>query len=1481
MSQPNVIPQPTQNSLYLQSSRADSIEYITGGDSVGLAAVWTNTFNEAISVNPGDKLTISAASLNAVGNEGGTIEFNGQATSRSKRKATKLVYDNKASIETELYKSADGQYYDFCPPTLTTHSPPGELYTVGTNMTATPNSTASTRTSRYNPYQHDGTKYTLCEWDVAPRTYTGFLNTAAAATPPLSAEQDQQYMPNMLSNDGGFYTGIITDGTTNVYQSALTKALVAAGATQSGMDGAFSLTKNFKTVKNYVSLDIPVGYENPSAIAGYLTQQLNKTEDIQQLNPDLTSTGFSWAKTRHQDVISVSLDSATFKRVPAVPMIDVYNARRDNMLVNQNNLSAANQIIAMSFSNSQIFGKYEISTTKETTYSDQCFNNRSLDIVNTQTIDGAGDSSEHIVWLPYASDAEVQGTKNLYAVLYKYGQTSVGRQTNQFNENAPNGVEGIFGFWNNDDVIDGINEIDSTGTSYLSGGGNSGMGGHNAQRGFCGQVLAGERIYNTQPYAVEPNCYLVQPNTFFDDDNTENPYDYMKQVLLANPELIKKGQSLFNKIYYGNNTEASSAAGFSAVRTGTTVGGMMEQHPALGATLLTKAAYDALLPTDIIQKTGSYGWEEQAYISAGDFGTTSNSIISSPVGLNGVAADTLTTAVVADMINPTQEGKGRVRGFTGTDLDTNGNGQDCYMLTNMSWEDFTNFFKQEMIDYFQAQENATTGYMRPTPYSKTDKVITFDNPNKTPNRMLLHIDRPADQDSVDITNDFLGFDNANSFVEGTYTTMAGENGRGAVAEPAAALYHNTELTYQYISYDYSAKDKDRTSEMNSQGNGLDKILLDAQGIPIPTHGFIYKGFFGGSAYVAFKLSGEDPVMDGYMTSTDLRLGHTTIKIDNTNRGLNIGYSPSFKGVFNMGMTLNNGCPTWSQKDLTISDSINTTKQLINSSQGQMPPLPYLREGQNIGFIMLGANNPKVIYDDTENKFSFQDLHTPQMMGDAFDAGDVKVDTSKPTNAGGSVKAYQNPNEIIFKGTATDGATVGSRQDGMGANNYCGTPYNENGDLAPSDQAGTAFYSLQLVPQENNFGLNFDCAPCVAKRTLMGYIQDNMSGVFFTDFGTSTGSSFLTIPKDTFEGSLWDKLGFTHGELHPISGNRNTRPRDLRNNNQFFTSNPLTTGAEILGSDMIKYNTGRFNLPLYCLGLPRLADAGGTLSYGNLPVGAYPANFSMGAPKIIATSTSLVAFNFPNKSDNPFFLVCCDIIGGQSNYVAGRSGSRMNVAGTVQKYYSGTDYFYGVDAGTGITFTNPSTFSSIKTVIRNPSGQITSSLSGRSSIIYRIDRITPQPIQAPPADTGGGVGGIRGNINPLLDIVRAQTEALQGIAPQDPLNEAEEDGVGVEMGTQIEIADEVELGAVAGQTIPNIQENTEAQLAQEAKKEEEIARQVALRRLKVMKPAARGGGGLRPGAPPPINPVQLSEEEAKDIANISSGITGEEGEEEDS
>ena len=49
----------------------------------------------------------------------------------------------------------------------------------------------------------------------------------------------------------------------------------------------------------------------------------------------------------------------------------------------------------------------------------------------------------------------------------------------------------------------------------------------------------------------------------------------------------------------------------------------------------------------------------------------------------------------------------------------------------------------------------------------------------------------------------------------------------------------------------------------------------------------------------------------------------------------------------------------------------------------------------------------------------------------------------------------------------------------------------------------------------------------------------------------------------------------------------------------------------------------------------------------------------------------------------------------------------------------------------------------------------------------------------------------------------------------------------------------------------------------------------------MKPAARGGGGLRPGAPPPINPVQLSEEEAKDIANISSGITGEEGEEEDS
>ena len=444
------------------------------------------------------------------------------------------------------------------------------------------------------------------------------------------------------------------------------------------------------------------------------------------------------------------------------------------------------------------------------------------------------------------------------------------------------------------------------------------------------------------------------------------------------------------------------------------------------------------------------------------------------------------------------------------------------------------------------------------------------------------------------------------------------------------------------------------------------------------------------------------------------------------KGNKIGYSPVWNALGNECMSLNNGYLNWT----ALSDTITST----GGDSVTTPQLKFGLVSGNIDRVMIGAVAPKVNYDEIAGKYFISDFHSANVIHQDFTAGDT-LETSE--NVGQSATM---PLISTFR-----------------SKNQYPSPYNIGFNNNINSDAGTPIYSFHKVNRSNNLGLNADFNPAISHETERGNLYDNMSGLFITDFNVG-------INKDFWAGTLWDKLGFTYDNTHLLEGGRN-----IRNINYYQTTGRtqntsgkygITTGAEVLGKSALQLATGRFNQPLFSLGLNRMTS---NATYGFIPTGQYPETMNMGNPLIKATSTQFTAFNLPTKTENSFYTICSDIVQGNSTYTGGRGGGeRLPVISIVQKYYSGTDFFYGTDSSMGFTATKPFILNNITVEIRKPNGQLATNLSGRSTVIFRIDRRTPQPLPMNISQGGGS-----GTVKPIkeketpLQMIEKQIRELTG------------------------------------------------------------------------------------------------------------------------
>ena len=349
---------------------------------------------------------------------------------------------------------------------------------------------------------------------------------------------------------------------------------------------------------------------------------------------------------------------------------------------------------------------------------------------------------------------------------------------------------------------------------------------------------------------------------------------------------------------------------------------------------------------------------------------------------------------------------------------------------------------------------------------------------------------------------------------------------------------------------------------------------------------------------------------------------------------------------------------------TTVDSTSTTNSYpVGSSE------PFTRTYQYMPYIMVGADNPSIQFDDTYGRFTISGLHTA-----------VRVGNGVFQDAYVSREANAQAEEISMSVNAREAAI-------SGASGVDGTPIayadiSQNSVFNPiiSTVSGISIKSIRLFTKGNNV----DSIPLSPTQPI------------------------------AYNNCLFDKLGFELEQLIPYIGqrqsqfNRGTYNKYLGNTQTLYNKlqtmvKPVTTNAYISGADALSMveNTGK--LPMLNLG----GIQSGISIFTN------------------AVSDSLIAVNLPSKLDYSYLVVYSNIVQNQQYYGGASGGQMVPAIAYVSRNYSTGDYFFSSESALSYTVDKPYIITNFDTNITLPNGQ-PAPIEKNSSIIYKIIKAKTLP-----------------------------------------------------------------------------------------------------------------------------------------------------------
>jgi len=326
-------------------------------------------------------------------------------------------------------------------------------------------------------------------------------------------------------------------------------------------------------------------------------------------------------------------------------------------------------------------------------------------------------------------------------------------------------------------------------------------------------------------------------------------------------------------------------------------------------------------------------------------------------------------------------------------------------------------------------------------------------------------------------------------------------------------------------------------------------------------------------------------------------------------------------------------------------------------------------------IYCGANQPSLQFDSESSRFSFVNLHTPELIG-------------------------------------TNAESVNNGSDVADSNTPC---------FKLNKRLSRLTYSPNFTPYNNVFKVSasnqLDGAAAEKDQNTVPYaIMDAQSGIYIEDYGCDEAN---------WSQSLWELMGFTYSQFH------NTGSRLQRFNNTGLTTSTPTTNALIKTEDLQNLVTrGSSQLPINNtleVNYPAWRYSGS----GVLPSGSaytdrwkftcfsFPGYLSYPPTTQQAESTSIIAENLPRKMLSPIYLIKSDLL--NPTYIGGREGtSSLPIIAVVDKSSGYGDYYTGAKDSTIFTNTIPRTIQNIKTSIVDADGS-ESRVDDGCCVIYKITK----------------------------------------------------------------------------------------------------------------------------------------------------------------
>lgn len=367
-------------------------------------------------------------------------------------------------------------------------------------------------------------------------------------------------------------------------------------------------------------------------------------------------------------------------------------------------------------------------------------------------------------------------------------------------------------------------------------------------------------------------------------------------------------------------------------------------------------------------------------------------------------------------------------------------------------------------------------------------------------------------------------------------------------------------------------------------------------------------------------------------------------------------------------------------DNLLAKVVSTQKTSTMPDVGKTPPVKYpvgddatrTRTYVYMPYCMIGADNPTIKFDDTYGRFTISSLHTSVRGGN----GVFQAPLGEPNPQSAAESMCANSLECAMSGTSY----IGLKQ------NYSSIIQDVVKNPIISSQSGLSIQDIYLYTKS---GLPIFDQPLDPRKPV------------------------------SYEGCLFDKLGFELEQLIPYVGNRQSNfnrgsygqylgANETFHNKYVSMVKPLTTNAYISAADQLSMVLNAKNQNMENLG-------------GNAP----------GQPIFInAVSDDLVALNLPSKLDYSYLIVYSNIVPNTQFYGGGNGQAKVPAMAYVTRNYSTGDFFFGEPSTWTYIADKDYIITEFDTNITLPNG-LPAPIENNSSIIYKItkQKTLPPPLSA--------------------------------------------------------------------------------------------------------------------------------------------------------